>query len=405
MRLVEKHIIDKHHAFYAECNRLCFLSKNLFNYANYLIRQSFIFEGKYLNYNAIQKLCQGTIDYLALPAKVSQQTLMRLHESWVSFFEASKEYALVQEKFLGRPKLPQYKHKTDGRFIVTYTSQAISKQGLKKGVVHLSKTDIFFTTQVRKIQQVRIVPKLCHYVIEVVYEVQPKESQSDNQAIAAIDIGVNNLATLTANVKGFQPLIVNGKPLKSANAYYNKKKAFLQSLVRGERQTSNKIKQLTHKRNCKVDNYLHNASRFIINHLVANRIGTLGIGKNDGWKQDINIGKRNNQNFVSIPHARFIEMLAYKAELAGIQIVITEESYTSKCSFLDREAICKHEKYKGKRIKRGLFRASDGRIINADVNGSLNIIRKAFGNEVFGSDSIQGLVVSPVRMTPYKLAV
>lgn len=403
MRLVEKHIIDKNHPFFAECDRLCFLSKNLFNYANYLIRQSFIFEEKYLNYNAIQKLCQGTADYTALPAKVSQQTLMRLHECWVSFFEASKQYANCPGKFLGRPKLPHYKHKTEGRFVVTYTSQAVSQQWLKKGVVHLCGTDIFFTTQVRKIQQVRIVNALCHYVIEVVYEVQPQEDQGDDGTIAGIDIGLNNLVTLTSNVCcRFKPLIINGKPLKSLNAYYNKKKAKLQSQLKGEKQTSNRIKRLTHKRSCKVDNYLHNASRLIINHLVANRIGTLVIGKNDGWKQEINIGKRNNQNFVSIPHARFIQMLTYKAELAGIKVVITSESYTSKCSFLDMEPICKHEKYKGRRIKRGLFRASDGRLINADMNGSLNIIRKAFGDEIFDSDSIQGVVVSPVRVTPYK---
>jgi putative transposase len=405
MRLVEKHIINKNHAFYGECDRLCFLSKNLFNYANYLIRQSFIFEGKYLNYNSIQKLCQGTVDYTAIPAKVSQQTLMRLHESWVSFVEATKEYAKNPGKFLGRPKLPQYKHKTEGRTVVTYTSQAVSQQWLKKGVVHLSKTEIFLTTQVKEIQQVRIVPKLCHYVIEVVYEVEPLEHQLDNRAIAGIDIGLNNLAAISSNVKGFEPLVINGKPLKALNAYYNKKKAKLQSQLKGEKQTSNRIKRLTHKRNCQVDNYLHNASRFIINHLVANRIRTLVIGKNDGWKQEINIGKRNNQNFVSIPHARFIEMLKYKADLAGIKVIITEESYTSKCSFLDMEPLGKHEEYKGKRIKRGLFRASDGRLINADLNGSLNIIRKAFGNEAFDSDSIQDLVVSPVRVTPYKQAV
>lgn len=348
-------------------------------------------------------MCQGTADYTALPAKVSQQTLMRLHECWVSFFEASKQYANCPGKFLGRPKLPHYKHKTEGRFVVTYTSQAVSQQWLKKGVVHLCGTDIFFTTQVRKIQQVRIVNALCHYVIEVVYEVQPQEDQGDDGTIAGIDIGLNNLATLTSNVCcGFKPLIINGKPLKSLNAYYNKKKAKLQSQLKGEKQTSNRIKRLTHKRSCKVDNYLHNASRLIINHLVANRIGTVVIGKNDGWKQEINIGKRNNQNFVSIPHARFIQMLTYKAELAGIKVVITSESYTSKCSFIDMEPICKHEKYKGRRIKRGLFRASDGRLINADMNGSLNIIRKAFGNEIFDSDSIQGVVVSPVRVTPYK---
>ncbi len=405
MQLVERHIINKTHAFYKECDRLCLLSKNLFNYANYLIRQSFIFEGKYLNYNAIQKLCQGHQDYTALPAKVSQQTLMRLHECWLSFFEACKQYGKQSERLLGRSKLPQYKHKTEGRFVVTYTSQAVSQQWMKKGVVHLSGTNIFLTTQVKEIKQVRIVTKLWHYVIEVVHEVEVPKIQFMDGTIAGIDIGVNNLAAVTSNVKGFKPLIVNGKPLKSINAYYNKKKAKLQSKLEAEKQTSNRIKRLTHKRNCKVDNYLHNASRFLINHLAANRIRTLVIGKNDAWKQEIDIGKRNNQNFVSIPHARFIEMLKYKAELAGIKVVITEESYTSKCSFFDMEPIYKHEKYKGRRIKRGLFKASNGRLINADVNGSLNIIRKAFGNEAFASDSIQGLVVSPVRVTPYKQGV
>jgi putative transposase len=347
MQLVERHIINKTHAFYKECDRLCLLSKNLFNYANYLIRQSFIFEGKYLNYNAIQKLCQGHQDYTALPAKVSQQTLMRLHECRLSFFEACKQYGKQSERLLGRSKLPQYKHKTEGRFVVTYTSQAVSQQWMKKGVVHLSGTNIFLTTQIKEIKQVRIVTKLWHYVIEVVHEVEVPKIQFMDGTIAGIDIGVNNLAAVTSNVKGFKPLIVNGKPLKSINAYYNKKKAKLQSKLEAEKQTSNRIKRLTHKRNCKVDNYLHNASRFLINHLAANRIRTLVIGKNDAWKQEIDIGKRNNQNFVSIPHARFIEMLKYKAELAGIKVVITEESYTSKCSFFDMEPIYKHEKYKG----------------------------------------------------------
>lgn len=171
--------------------------------------------------------------------------------------------------------------------------------------------------------------------------------------------------------------------------------------MKGDIKTSRKINHLTNKRNVKVDNYLHNASRFIINHLVANRIGTLVIGKNDEWKQGINLGKRNNQNFVAIPHARFIEMLTYKAQLAGIVVKVIEESYTSKCSFLDNEPCVKHSEYRGKRIKRGLFRVGDGRLINADVNGSANIIKKAFPNAF--AEGIQGVVVRPVRVTPYKM--
>lgn len=404
MQLVSKHIIDRNHWLYKRLDNFCFLSKNLFNYANYLIRQKFIISGEYLDYYKIQKLCQGKTDYLALPAKVSQQVLLRLHESWKSFFAATKEYNLHPDKFKARPKIPRYKHKILGRNVLTYTVQAISKEWLKKGIINFSKTQIFLTTKVREINQVRIVPKTYHYSIEVVYEVKAVTGSSSGvEWIAGIDIGLNNLATITSNLKGFGPLIINGKPLKSINAYYHKKKAMLQSYLKGERQTSIKINHLTHKRNVKVDNYLHNASRFIINHLAANRIGTLVIGKNDNWKQGINLGKRNNQNFVAIPHARFIEMLTYKAQLAGIVVKVIEESYTSKCSFLDNEPCVKHLEYEGKRIKRGLFRAGDGRLINADVNGSANIVKKAFPNAF--AEGIQGVIVRPVRVTPYKMVL
>ncbi|MCL1467709.1 RNA-guided endonuclease InsQ/TnpB family protein [Argonema galeatum] len=404
MQLVEKHIIDRNHWLYKQLDNLCFLSKNLFNYANYLIRQKFILSEEYLDYYKIQKLCQGTTDYLALPAKVSQQVLLRLHESWKSFFEATKEYSLHPEKFKARPKIPRYKHKTLGRNVLTYTAQAISKQWLNKGIINLSKINIFLTTKVSQVNQVRIVPKTYHDAVEVVDEQKSgNQSSSGVEVIAGIDIGLNNLARITSNQKRFLPLIINGKPRKSINAYYHKKKTVLQSYLKGERKTSIKIEQLTHKRNVKVDNNLHNASRFIVNYLAANRIGTLGIGKNDEWKQEKNLGRRNHQNFVAIPHARFIEMLTYKAELAGIVVKVIEESYTTKCSFLDNEPCVKHSEYKGKRIKRGLFRAGDGRLINADVNGSANIIRKAFPNAY--AEGIQGVVVRPVRVTPYKMVV
>jgi Probable transposase. len=163
MQLVEKHMIDRNHWLYKQLDNLCFLSKNLFNYANYLIRQKFISSGEYLDYYKIQKLCQGTTDYLALPAKVSQQVLLRLHESWQSFFAATKEYNIHPDKFKTRPKIPRYKHKTLGRNVLTYTAQAISKEWLKKGIINLSLTDIFLTTKVSELNQVRIVPKTYHY--------------------------------------------------------------------------------------------------------------------------------------------------------------------------------------------------------------------------------------------------
>ena len=186
------------------------------------------------------------------------------------------------------------------------------------------------------------------------------------------------------------------------NQYFNKQKAKAVSDVMKQDKdcrTSNKIEKLVFKRNCKVDDYLHKASRIIVDKLVEFNIGTLIIGKNDQWKNEINIGNRNNQNFVSIPHARFIKMLEYKCQLLSIAVIEQEESHTSKCSLLDLEPIEHREKYVGKRIKRGLFRSAKGIKINADCNGSGNIMRKAIPN-CFTANGIEGFVVSPVRITP-----
>jgi putative transposase len=179
------------------------------------------------------------------------------------------------------------------------------------------------------------------------------------------------------------------------NQYYNKRKAELQSILKDTRFTA-RMERMTTKRTRRIDHYLHTVSRQIIDLLIAEGIGTLVIGKNPNWKQEVNIGKRNNQNFVSIPHARFIEMLAYKAKLLGIGVMLTEESYTSKCSFLDNEPIGKHEVYAGKRVHRGLFRTADGLCFHADVNGSYNILRKV-APDAFGQGS-RGCVVHPVRL-------
>ena len=251
-------------------------------------------------------------------------------------------------------------------------------------------------TQQTTIDQVRIVPRHGYYVVEIVYEQERRQADVHPDLIAGIDIGLNNLATLTANKDGFVPRIVNGRPIKSINQWYNKERARIQSQLTDNRYTTNRLERLTNKRTRKIDHYLHTSARRIIDLLVAEGIGTLIIGKNDQWKQQINIGKRNNQNFVSIPHARFIAMLTYKAQLVGIAVQVTEESYTSKCSFLDNEPVKKHDVYLGKRVKRGLFRASDGRVINADVNGASNIIRKV-APTAFGQGS-RGPVVGPVRL-------
>ncbi|MDJ0597715.1 MAG: transposase [Crocosphaera sp.] len=408
MRLVERHIIQENHRFYAEIDRLCFLSKNLYNYANYLVRQSFIFENTYRSYHDIQKMLQNQEDYQAIPAKVSQQVLMIIERNWKSFKEANVAYKETPSKFKARPRLPGYKHKIKGRNVVVYTKQAISKKQLKQGIINLSKTEIYLKTKVdtSKIKQVRLVPKLNHYVIEVIYEANKTQYELEENRYASIDIGLNNLATLTFNQAGIKPLLINGKPLKSINQYYNKVKSGLQSIL-GENQSSKKLKKLCSKREFKINDYLHKASRLIIDTLVNQKIGTLIIGHNQEWKQSINLGKRNNQNFVSIPYNKFREMLSYKAEMVGIKVIITEESYTSLASFLDNDCLPVYQKgqknqvtFSGKRVTRGLYRTGKRKLLNADVNGSLNIMRKAVPNAF--SYGIEGVVVHPVRITPAK---
>ena len=400
MQLVEQHVIKKTDSRWKAIDDAAFASKNLYNAANYRLRQEFIFNHRYISYPEMDKLMQDTEEYRALPAKVAQQVLIELSQNWKSYFATRTEWDYNPSKFNGKPRVPGYKDK-QGRNGLLYTTQAVSKPNLEAGIIKPSKLDMCVKTkqQPQKVACVRIIPRKTHYVVLVVYEREEKKADDiDPSLCAGIDIGVNNLAAVASNKPGFVPLLVNGRSLKSENQYYNKEKAHLQSQLQDpEKGTSARIDGLTDKRNRRIHQELHTASRYVIDFLVKEGIGTLVIGKNDGWKQEINIGKKNNQNFVSIPHARFIEMLTYKAQLVGIQVIFTSESYTSKCSFLDLEPIENHDAYMGRRMKRGLFRASDGRLINADVNGAFNIMRKVFPNAF--ADGIEDVVVHPLRMT------
>lgn len=409
MKLVERHIIKSSHKYYKEIDNLCFLAKNLFNAANYTVRQSFIKENKYLNYAANYHLVKSSIDYKALPAKVSCQIIRLVDRNWTSYFAAIKEFKLNPSKFTGVPSVPKYKDKIKGRCVVLYPKQAISKRAFKKGLLQPSGTNIFISTAITKeVEEIRLVPRNGFYVVEAVYTV-PDTKLVDFKGIAAIDLGLTNLSTVTTNIKGLTPIIVNGNPLKSINQFYNKQKAVLQSELQKQnpkRFISNRLNKLTAKRNNKVDTYLHQASRTVIKYLLQNQIGTLVIGKNAQWKTNISIGKKNNQNFVQIPHAKFIEQLTYKSQLFGIKVIITEESYTSKASFLDQDLIPKYKKgiklsFSGNRVKRGLYKSANGTLINADVNGSLNILRKAIPNAFI--EGIEGLGVIPFRFTPGKV--
>jgi len=406
MQLVEQHIISRDDPRFAQLDTEAFASKNLWNAANYLVRQSFLFEHVYLDNVKVFHLIKSHEAYQALPRKVSNQVLIQLHKAWKAFFEGMEEWKEHPEKFVGRPKLPKYKHKEQGRNLLVYEKGAVSKRALKRGMISLSGLgELVKTKQTRAtIDQVRIVPRSTHYVIEVVYERAAQQAALNPGLFASVDLGVNNLAALTSNAGNFAPLLVNGRPLKSINQLYNKERAVLQSkLAKQDRFTSRRLEQLTDKRNRRIKHYLHGASRRFIDVLVEHRISTLIVGKNPLWKQEVEMGKKNNQQFVQIPHSRLIDMLLYKAELVGITVLITEEAYTSKASFLDLDPLPAHDPLhteqptcSGSRVSRGMYRASGKRLINADVNGSYNIARKVIPT-AFGP-GIEAPAVRPRRL-------
>lgn len=371
MLLVQKHII--HNQIYKdELSRITGLSKNLYNSGLYAVRQYYFENKQFLNYHKLNNLFveQKQQDYYKLPAKVSQQTLRLVEQNFKSFFGSIR---LNDGK---KKRIPRYLDK-QSKFITIWTNQAISFK--KKGFIKLSGTNVYIKTDLTDINQVRVIPRNNQFIVEIVYEMYEIGLKEDNGRYCSIDLGINNLCTVGSNV--IKPVIINGKPLKSINQYYNKKRSEIQSKLEkiNKIKTSKKIIKLTNKRNNKVNDYLHKSSRKIINHLVSNSINTLVVGYNKEWKQEINIGKRNNQNFTQIPYSRLIDMLEYKCKLQGITIIINEESYTSKCSFIDGEQVSRKEFYLGKRIKRGLYKSSTGKLINADLNGSLNILRKVIG--------------------------
>ena len=372
MILSERHIIKKSNSLYSELDNLCFLSKNIYNSSLYAIRQYYFEKKKYISLVSLNNnfVRDKQVDYYALPCKVSQQTIKMVDNNMKSFFNALKAKN-------SKPRLPKYLDKEKGRYVVTYTNQAISKKELKNGFIALSKTNVKIKTRVRNVKQVRIVPQNNHIVVEVLYEVKCKEKKDVNKKCCGIDLGLNNL--MTCAFQDESPVIFNGRPLKSINWRYNKRRSSLQSKLQNGRKTSRMIGNITLKRNNRVSDYLHKVTSLFINYAVSKGISHVVVGYNKEWKQGINIGVVNNQNFVQIPYYKLLNMLTYKCEMHGISLSVTEESYTSKCSFLDDELLCKHEDYCGKRIHRGLFRSSNGKLINADVNGALNILKKVVG--------------------------
>lgn len=373
--LCERHIVKPLNPLFSECDNLSFLTKNLYNSTLYYQKQS-LFDSDFQSYFAVNNFFTHTNqpDYRALPAKVSKMVQKLVDANFKSYF------ALVKKKntegYSPKVRPPKYLDKTKGRCTVPYPKDALSLK--VEGYVKLSKTSIMIKTNVPKenIQGARIVPKGNHYVIEILYKVVSKPLRSElPKRVAFIDPGLNNLMTITSNC--FNPMLVNGRPLKAINQLANKEIAKLNNKLSAQGLYMSPLLQSVYsKRARRITDMLHKITTQLVNHLDSHDIDTVIFGHNIGQKQDINLGKVTNQNFVQIPFTQLIAQLQYKCQLKGIRFIVTEEAHTSKCSFLDKESVKHHEKYKGKRVKRGLFKTSSGILINADVNGSLNIGRK-----------------------------
>ena len=408
MVLVEKHIIKPKHKYYDEIDNLCWLSKNLYNSTLYNVRQYYFENKKLLKYQIINKMYVDTNneDYRALPAKIAKHTQMLVEHNFKSFFGLLKLKG--KGKYDKPVKIPKYLDKKKGRQVVHYEKGAISFK--EQGYIKLSKTNIKIKTKLTKdkVQFVRLVPKNNYIVIEIGYNVKKKEVKA-NENILAIDIGINNIASCVTSIG--DKFLINGKQLKYINHNYNKQNADIQSKVK---LTHNKNKSryrsnIINKRNNRINDYLHKITTYIVNQAVSKNITTIVVGYNKEWKQDTNMSRSNNQNFVNIPFYKFISMLDYKCKLKGIIFKTITEEYTSKCSFIDNEEIGKHKEYVGRRINRNFFKSEGGIIINADINGAYNILKKymienATWNEKISQTLVKVCSIPSVRKINVALA-
>lgn len=391
MQKVEQHIIRD-----ARFKDWCLKAKNLYNQTLYYWRQSIFGNIQTFSEYELVGLMQeyNEENFRLLPANTSQQIIKFLFKNIRSWQKSRKEYFKSPSKFSGFPRLPKYKKELSELFFTT------NQVKLKNGFVHFP-TMIGIApmkTNVPNIQLCRVIPKSNHFVVEFIYTAEEKPLQKYNGNWMGIDIGLNNLATYVTKDNSF---IVNGKPIKAVNNFYNKRKQQLQSKLKQGTFTSSRIERLTFRRNQKIKDYIHKASRKIVEDAKFNNITKIIIGKNENWKNAINLGKKTNREFTSIPHATLIEKIEYKARMEGIEVITTQEAYTSKCSALDLEPIGKQEKYLGKRKKRGLFVTATGKLINADCNGALNIARLGLsvtGNEITISDSVMSCVAQPGKL-------
>ena len=393
MRKVERHWIKENHELYSICDELTFKAKNLYNAGLYQIRQSFFERERSENKENHTILSWITIesnfrkekqeDMIELPSKVASAVLKSLGNTISSYYQLLKRfYDKSNTSVTRKPRLPRYLHKVSGRRMLEFNNQTISKKRGENGEIIICPRDLnlMIPTKVDKPKCVRIVPKLGAFIIEVIYEVEDTPLNSTNK-YAAIDLGIDNLASVTFS-NGVNPLLVNGKEIKSINQGYNRLIAKAQSKLPNKQRISKHIHRLWRNREMKLQSELHVITSFLSQYFDEMCIEKVFIGKNVGWKNNVSMGKKTNQKFVQIPFNTFISQLKYKCLLRGIEVIEQEESYTSKASFVDNDEIPVYGKidcepqFSGKRTHRGLYETKDGFRLNADINGSYNILAK-----------------------------
>lgn len=348
----------------------------------------------FLSYNFLDCLLKvnNNVDYYALPAQVNQQIMRRCLKNWKGYFKSLQQYKKTPAAFTGKPQIPKYKKSNMDNAV--FTAIVCNLQFIdNKCYIKFPKTEKqlcigeYLSPDV-KLQQVEVAPYYGKFLVSVIIkdkDIQPKECKP--KRVFAIDSGVNNFATISNNI-GTTPIIIKGGVIKSRNQYFNKTRAKLLSDLQKGKDSSHNLKNskrlnsLSRYRQNFLKDYFYKIAHSIIREAISNDIDTIVIGVVTNWKQSVKTGKQNNQNFVNIPFDKFKRILEYLCAKNNIQYKEQDESYTSKASFLDSDEIPTYgdkdiPEFSGRRIKRGLYKSKAGQIINADINGASNILRKS----------------------------
>lgn len=397
----ERFTIKKSDSIWSIVDDYSFRSKNLYNYANYHIRQEFINNRNWLSYFDIWEQVKLSEPYKAMGSDVGCATLRMLDKSWKSFYRGIKDWKSNREKYLGMPKMPGYKEK-NGRCLlgISNTKFSIADGFIRFSWKPLKPLNGRFRTHISegsKLMQCRFVPRGTCYIMEVVYQIEVPDINGNPSRIASIDLGIDNFATITNNI-GRQPIVIKGGILKSINQFYNKQRSEpMSDLARKNRKKwSKRLWTIQAKRNNRINTWMHRFSKMVIRYCLDSQIDTLVCGYNAKWKHKSPMRKQTNQSFVLIPHSVFVEQLEYKCENHGIRFILQEESYTSGTSAIDKEIPDAEHYDKSRRKHRGLFISNNGIPINADVNGSYQIMRKVFPNALV--EGIEGVACYPVTI-------